>query len=110
MRHEKDSLGDHNKRNKASSSHPTLDSATLVFGDLFWPGWSPLYARKKLRVLHFFLWEKWGFPLCVSSKLVYFSTITLRWSTLRRRAEDHARLALLSSLNSQFAAGFALAV
>jgi hypothetical protein len=51
-----------------------------------------------------------GFPLCVSSKLVYFSPITFRWSTLRRRAKDHPRLALLSSLNSQFAAGFALAI
>src|SRR6185437_16109772 len=36
MRQEKDGLGNRNKRNKASSSHPTLDSSTQMFGDLFW--------------------------------------------------------------------------
>jgi hypothetical protein len=36
MHQEKNCLGDRNKRNKASSSHPTLDSSTMVFGDLFW--------------------------------------------------------------------------
>jgi len=40
MREEKDSLRNRNKGNKASSFHPTLDSSTLVFGDLFWGTYS----------------------------------------------------------------------
>jgi len=126
MREEKDSLRNRNKGNKASSFHPTLDSSTLVFGDLFWGTYSarrPFYSGKTLGVPRSsFAWagifsrfangkhEPRREHLSLASKLVDFSTITFGWSTLRRRTENHSSLPFLSSLNSQFAAGFGFQV
>ena len=74
MRQKKDALGDYDKRNKASSSHPTLDCLIPVFGDLFWrasanvndacQAASPTSRKKR---------EKWGTLGISLAKRIYFS-------------------------------------
>lgn len=98
MRQKKHALGDEDKRNQASASHNKLDSSTWLIVDLFcWGG-----GKGRTRAF--------GEGLSLASELVDFATVALGWSALRRWAEDHSSLTLLSQLGPQFAAGFGFAV